>query len=102
MNIAELEKLAGPETAGKLADNDYYNNVIQRSFQEIDPERLDDMTRGGVILGVETIDYPETDGVYIYMRRPAGDVMALFIEAGTDEQNSGGYGILQISKAMIE
>ena len=101
MDFVEIARRTSPETAQKLQSNDYFDTHIAGQEQEIDAERLDDLTRGAVILGVETIDYPLTDGLYIYMRRPAGDVIALLIETDADEQHGGCYEVLRISKAMI-
>ena len=101
MNFAEIARRTSPEIAQKLQSNDYFDKHIAGQEQAIDGERLDDLTRGAVILGVETVDYPLTDGLYIYMRRPAGDVIALLIETDADEQDGGSYEVLRISKAAI-
>lgn len=101
MDFAEVERRASPGIAQRLQSNDYFNKRISGREQEIDGERLDDLTRGAVILGVETVNYPLTDGLYIYMRRPAGDVIALLIETSTAAEYSGLCDVLRISKATI-
>ena len=101
MNFAEIARRTSPEIAQKLQSNDYFDKHIAGQEQAIDGERLDDLTRGAVILGVETVDYPLTDGLYIYMRRPAGDVIALLIETSTAAEYSGLCDVLRISKATI-
>ena len=62
-------------------------------------EELDELTRGAVILGVDPVDYPLTDGIYIYMKLPAGDVIALLIESNGQ---GGDYETLRISKTAIK
>ena len=68
-------------------------------YETIDAEAVDDLARDARILGVETIDYPLTDGLIIYLKRPAGDVMALLIEPEPDE--AGLYDVLQTKTATI-
>lgn len=101
MDFAEIGRRTNPETAQKLQSNDYFNAHIAMQKQEIDAERLDDLTRGAVILGVETIDYPLTDGLCIYVKRPAEGVIAIWIETNADKLD-GGYDVLRISEVMIE
>ena len=56
MNFAEIARRTSPEIAQKLQSNDYFDKHIAGQEQAIDGERLDDLTRGAVILGVETVD----------------------------------------------
>ena len=101
MNFAEIASAASPEIARKLQDDIFFNAHIAGRGQEVDAQRLDDLTRGAIVLGIETVDYPLTDGLNIYMRQPTGDVIALFIETDADEQDGGSYEVLRISKAVI-
>ena len=91
MDFVHIARETSPETADKLRSNDY----LSTGAADLDGEQLDDLTRGAVILGVETIDYPLTDGLYIYLKRPAGDVIALFLDAAAD------CGTLKISGVTI-
>lgn len=80
MDYRAIEKLAGKDIAQKLEDNDYYDNHISVNGKTVSWYDLDDLTRGAVIIGVDLVDYPLVDGCYIYMKRPAGDVIALLFE----------------------
>ena len=95
MDYETIARTAGTETARKLQDDDYFNDHIAGCGKDIDGEELDALTRGAVILGVDPVDYPLTDGLYIYLKRPAGDVIALFLDAAAD------CGALKISGATI-
>lgn len=108
MDFVDIARRTSPDIADKLQSDRYFDEHIAGQGQDVDGERLDDLTRGAVILGVEPIDYPLTDGLYIYLKRPAGDVIALLIETdtaaefGNCTQCGGGlYDVLRISKAMI-
>lgn len=98
MDFVEIARRAGPETARRLQSNDYFDTHIAGHGREVDGERLDELTRGAVILGVEAVDYPLTDGLYIYMRLPAGEVISLSIEA---DGQDGDYSILRINETAI-
>lgn len=100
MNYAEVEAMTSPETAGKLQDDNYVYDCFAGRGQAVDAAQLDETIRGAVILGVEPVDYPLTDGLYLYIKPPAGEVIALYIAA----ENAGRYtdfALLQISKAAI-
>lgn len=101
MDFVEIARRTSPDIAEKLQSESYFDEHIAGQGQDVDGERLDALTRGAVILGVEPIDHPLTDGLYIYLKRPAGDVIALLIETDADEQDGGSYEVLRISKALI-
>lgn len=99
MNYITIARMTDPETARKLQSESYFDNHIAGHRQAIDGEELDELTRGAVILGVDPVDYPLTDGIYIYMKLPAGDVIALLIESNGQ---GGDYETLRISKTAIK
>lgn len=99
MDYETIARTAGTETARKLQDDDYFNDHIAGCGKDIDGEELDALTRGAVILGIDPVDYPLTDGLYIYMKLPAGKVMALLIES---REQGGDHETLKISGAAIE
>ena len=95
MDYKFISAAAGQETADRIEkDSDCFK------FEEIDAEALDDLARGAVVLGVETIDYPWTDGLIIYLRQQAGGVVAVLAETGTD--STGLYDLLITKAATIE
>ena len=79
MNYQHIAAIAGPETARKI-DKEYESFI----YKDIDPEQLDDLVKGAVILGSETIDYPLTDGMILYLKRPAGDVISVVFDVDAD------------------
>lgn len=81
MDYQHIAAIAGPEAARKIEQES--DNFV---YKDVDPETLDDLTRGAVILGTETIDYPLTDGMIIYLKRPAGDVIGVLFDIDTDEK----------------
>ena len=99
MDYETIARIADPKTARNLQDDDYFNDHIAGCGKDIDGEKLDALIRGAVILGVDPVDYPLTDGLYIYMKLPAGEVMALLIES---RKQGGDYEALKISGAAIE
>lgn len=76
MNRTEIEKLAGYDVARTLCPEE---GDIQDG-NSIDPEDLDDLLRGSVILGVEPVDYPCTDGLIFYLRLKNGTIYQLDID----------------------
>lgn len=100
LDFKAIADMTSPEAAEKLQDDAYCNRQYENRQQNIDGLLLDDLTRGAVIIGVEPVDYPLTDGLYIYMKRPAGDVIALYIEAELTDPG-GTYEALEISKIQI-
>ena len=79
MDYQHIIAIAGPETARKIDKE--YDSLI---YKDIDAEQLDDIIRGAVILGSETIDYPLTDGMILYLKRPAGDVISVIFDTDAD------------------
>ena len=79
MDYRHITTIAGPKAAQKI--NEEYDSLI---YKAIDAEQLDDLIRGAVILGSETIDYPLTDGMILYLKRPAGDVISVVFDADAD------------------
>jgi len=51
-------------------------------WRDIDGEKIDDALTGATVIGTEPIDYPQTDGLIIYLRGQSGAAFAL--EAGAD------------------
>lgn len=92
MDFAEIARQTSPDIARQIQDADYMTN----RGQIIDGARLDDLTRGAQILGIDVIDYPLTDGLYLFIKRPAGDVIALLIEV--DDTTAG---LLSFGKIRI-
>lgn len=86
-----------PETARRLDAG-----IDDSEYKRADPETLDDLTRGAVVLGMETIDYPLTDGMIIYLKRPAGDVIGVLFEVDGAEQQGGIYELLSTKTATIQ
>lgn len=103
MNYEKIEQLTGQDTAARLRDAEHIDRQLSQNALQIDPQALDELTRGGVILGVEPVDYPLTDGLEIYIKQPAGGVMVLAIDAQQEEDSAGGYlpAVLQVSGADI-
>ena len=86
---------AGPEAAHRIEHES--DDFI---YKAIDPEELDALARGAVVLGMETIDYPLIDGMIIYLKQPAGGVVGLLFETDADE--AGLYELLQTKIASIQ
>lgn len=93
MNYQYIAETAGQELAHLIENSDI-------DYSPIDAEAVDDLARGAVVLGVETIDYPDTDGLIIYLKRPAGGVVGLLIETDPDEM--GLYEILQTKAGTMQ
>lgn len=70
--------------AGKKTAESIYHCYNDMKYRQIDPETLDDIMRGGVVLGVETIDAPDIDGMILYIKRPAGDVLCIAFDVTDD------------------
>ena len=103
MDYNFIEQAAGKNVAKKLSSDNYCDHILDR-IHEIDALELDRVTRGSVILGVEPVDYPITDGLYIYVKQPGGRVMALYVE---ENENARGTrvaepGVLCIKEAAID
>lgn len=100
MDYADIGRRTSPETARKIK-SDIFDSLFAAGQQAVEGDQLDALTRGAVILGIEPVDAPLTDGLFVYLKRPAGDVMALLIETDVNEQDGGSYEVLRISKGMI-
>jgi len=57
-------------------------------WSNIDGAKLDELLSGCKICGSEPIDYPNTDGVLIYIKDKKGDMAVLEIGEDPDEENS--------------
>lgn len=79
MDYQHIATIAGPDAARKIE-----NESDDFIYRDIDPEQLDDLIKGAVILGSETIDYPLTDGMIVYLKRPAGDVIGVLFDIDAD------------------
>lgn len=64
--------------------------------QKIDGKQLDEITRGAVVIGAEPIDWPLTDGIYLYLKLPDGETIALLIE--TESADPLKHELLRITK----
>lgn len=93
MNYKYIAETAGQKVAQRIEKDNEIN------YKAVDAEALDDWARGALVLGVEPIDYPDTDGLLIYLKRPAGGVVGLLIETEPDEM--GIYEFLHTSVAAI-
>jgi len=51
-------------------------------WRAIDGEKIDEALTGATVIGAEPVDYPETDGLIIYLRGRSGAAFAL--EAGAE------------------
>lgn len=91
MNYQHITAIAGPETARKIDKE--YDSLI---YKDVDPEEIDDLIRGAVVLGSETIDYPLTDGMILYLKRPAGDVISVAFDVDADEK-----GLISLIKTRV-
>ena len=94
MDYKYLETMTGPTAAAIIEDG----NALD--YKPIDPESVDELARGAVILGAETIDAPFPDGIIIYIKQPAGGVLALVVETEADE--SGLYELIRTEAATIQ
>lgn len=94
MNYQHIEREAGPAAARIIEAGEPLD------YDQIDPEEVDELTRGALVLGAETIDAPTPDGLIIYMRLQSGKVLALVVEAPADE--SGLYELIETRAATIE
>lgn len=106
MDYVSIAHTAGPETAQIMQDSDYIDTCINERARTVDAQQLDDLTRGALILGAEPVDYPLTDGLIIYLQKPAGGITALLIETETAadpeaEERANYIDVLRISKAKI-
>lgn len=97
MNYEFIKAVAGPLAAAKIRSDKVYDYL--GDDQPVDAESLDEVIRGAVILGAEPVDYPFTDGLFIYVRQPGGRVLTLYIEGVQD--TDGEYPGLTISKSII-
>lgn len=57
---------------------DVFNKL---SWERIDGLELDKTIEGLTVIGSEPTDYPDTDGITIYLKKPSGDIIALDIGA---------------------
>lgn len=94
MDYKYLETMTSPTAAAIIEDG----NALD--YKPIDPESVDELARGAVILGAETIDAPFPDGIIIYIKQPAGGVLALVVETEADE--SGLYELIRTEAATIQ
>lgn len=99
MNYSEVARIAGRKAARRLQSDRYYNNHIAGHEKQVEAGRLDDLTRGAVVLGVEPVNDPLIDGIAIYLQAQ-GAVFALFVDTEIEEQGSG-IAVLRISKADV-
>jgi len=103
VDFSLIKVIAGEDVAKKLCDNDYFDNHIGRAAgDDVDGEQLDNLIKGAFVLGAQPVDYPLTDGVYLYLRLRTGDVIALFIETDVKDQDGGSYEVLRISRTDIK
>ncbi len=79
MDYQYIKTMAGAKVV-RIIDEEYDD----LTYKDLDPEELDDLIRGSVVLGSETIDYPATDGMILYLKRPAGDVVSVAFDADAD------------------
>lgn len=61
-----------------LQNDDVYNSL---KWSEVDGKELDKIIEGATIVGAEPTDYPLTDGITIYIKNRAGELIALDIGA---------------------
>lgn len=101
MNFIEFAQIAGEEKTRKIKDDDYFNSYIADNAQVVDPADLDGITRGAQIAGIEPIDYPFTDGLYIYLKQPTGAIIALLIEADPDDKTGSEYNAIQVTQTTF-
>ena len=79
MDYQYVTATAGEAAARIIEDGDSIH------YNKIDPETVDNLARGAVILGAETIDAPAPDGLIMYLKQPGGAVLALVVETETDD-----------------
>lgn len=94
MDYKHITREAGPAAARIIETGEALD------YNQIDPEEVDELTRGALVLGAETIDAPYPDGIIIYMRLPSGKALALMVETAADE--SGLYELIETRAATIE
>lgn len=86
MDQIYIRKIIGAKAAEKLCDADLFNDHMSTAEKiNIDWDHLDDMLKGATILGVEPIDRPRTDGVYLHMKLMTGEVVSILIEEDVPE-----------------
>ena len=95
MDYQYITATAGPEAARRIE-----HECDDFVYRDMDPEELDALARGAVVLGVETIGYPLPDGIIIYLRQPAGGVVAVCAETGAD--STGLYDLIFTKVATIQ
>lgn len=103
MDFALIEDIAGTETAQKLCDDAFFNNHIGNTAgDEVDGEQLGELIKGAVVLGFFPVNYPQTDGAYIFFKCRTGEVITLLIEAESQGPDVCSCDLLRISKINIE
>lgn len=95
-----IEKLAGAEAAMLIDDAETFGKVIVDA-QEVKPRKLDAYLRGAVVLAIELIDTPPTDGIIIYFKRPKGEIFMLEVDA-LSHSKDGSFGRLDFTGAIVE
>lgn len=61
-----------------LQNDDVYNSL---KWSEVDGKELDKIIEGATIVGAEPTDYPLTDGITIYIKNRAGELITIDIGA---------------------
>ncbi len=67
---------------------------INLKWESVDGLDLDKIIEGLTVVGSEPTNYPDTDGVTIYLKKPSGDLLALDIGVeyfSTDEGENPFY-----------
>lgn len=59
-------------------NDNVFNNL---KWKKVDALKLDKIIAGLTVIGCEPCDYPDTDGITIYLGKPEGDVIAIDIGA---------------------
>ena len=78
----------------KALSEDCYNQMIGRAREVDAGEELRAILSGALVLGTDPVDYPTTNGLEVYLRRPGGDLILLSIDA---EDVDGNFGALRLS-----
>ena len=100
MDYCFIGNMAGPDIAEKIKSDHVFEDVAAAG-QPIGANLLDALTRGGVILGIDPVNYPLTDGLYVYIKEPNGDILTLFIESDPLDPSGEVFQCLRISGAAI-
>lgn len=75
----------------------YNSDKLFESPKEYDSDDLHDVIAGSVVLAAEPVDYPFTDGIIVYVRKPDRTISAVIIVINDDDED---WPVLQIKETV--